>query len=192
MSSSIRPSPRRKRRWLRSTVVLPLVLVFATGCGLTTQDEPHPVASTPLDPATVPAPPHVTSVVQIYFVRDERLVPVPRTGRSRADAVALLSAGPSPLDREADLESRLVARTVTLAVQPDPDIVVVDVSPDFTALSERDQLVAAAQLVWTATDVCCATRVRVRIGARPLLLPTDGGPTDRPVRREDYRSFVPD
>ena len=102
------------RRCLR--IVLLLATTLVAGGGLTPEREPERVpASSPAE--TVPRGPQSTGVVQIYLVRDDRLVAVPRTGMSVADAIAALSAGPTLLDGEAGLGSALLADLVERAVQ---------------------------------------------------------------------------
>ncbi len=133
-----------------------------------------------------------TDVVQIYLVRAERLVAVPRAGHSVSDAIATLAAGPTALDREAGLDSALASATVEVAAEHSPDVVIVEMAPEFTRLPERDWFLAAAQLVWTVTEVCCAKQVRVQLDARPVPIPTDSGPVLRAVHRDDYRSVGPD
>jgi hypothetical protein len=171
-------------------IVLLLVVALAAGCGLAPQHEPERVPASPVDESALRAP-QSTGVVQIYLVRGERLVAVPRTGLSVSDAIVALVAGPTSLDGEAGLGSALLADLVEPAVAQDSDSVTVSVMPGFTALSDREQYLALAQLVWTATDVCCPTQVRVQLGARPLSLLTDNGPVQRPVRRDDYRAVAP-
>ncbi len=175
---------------LPARVVLFCVLALIAGCGPAAQDEPVPVLPSPPE-SGAPATPQATDVVQIYLVRDDRLVAVPRTGRSVSDAVAALAAGPTPLDAGTGLGSAVLARAVRLAGPQTPDVVTVEVTPEFADLLERERFLAAAQLVWTITEVCCATQVRVQLDARTLPLPTDAGPVERPVRRDDYRSVGP-
>ncbi len=172
---------------LPARVVLFCVLALIAGCGPTAQGQPVPVVPSPPE-SGLPAPPQATDVVQIYLVRDDRLVAVPRTGRSVSDAVAALTAGPTPLDVETGLGSAVLARSVRLAGSQTPDVVTVEVTPEFAGLLERERFLAAAQLVWTVTEVCCATQVRVQLDTRPLPVPTDAGPVERPVRRDDYLS----
>jgi hypothetical protein len=175
---------------LRLRIVLLLAVALAAGCGLAPEHEPVRVPASPVDETSLRAP-QSTGVVQIYLVRDGRLVAVPRTGLSVSDAILALAAGPTSLDGEAGLGSVLPADLVEPAVAQDSGIVTVEVTPEFAALSGREQYLAVAQLVWTATDACCATQVRVQLGARPLSLPTDSGPVQRPVRRADYRAVAP-
>ena len=178
----------RRRRAARVIAII-LAIAAAAGCGVPAETKPQAVQSRPLATST-PARPHTTGVVQVYLVRDGHLVAVPRTGRSVADAVTALSAGPTTLDTEADLDSPLAALPTGLVSQ-DRDVIVIDVPPEFAALPARDRLLAMAQLVWTATDVCCAHEVQMLVGDQPLQVPTDAGPATRPVRREDYESVAP-
>jgi len=168
------------------------VLAFVAGCGLTAQSRPEPVQTNPAEESAVPVSPLSTDVVQIYLVRAERLVAVPRAGHSVSDAVARLAAGPTALDREAGLDSALASATVELVADQVPDVVTVQMALEFTQLPERDRFLAAAQLGWTVTEVCCAKQVRVQLDARPVPIPTDSGPVLRALHRDDYRSVGPD
>jgi hypothetical protein len=80
---------------------------------------------------------------------------------------------------------------VVLDVEQVAEGVTVGVTAGFTRLSEREQYLATAQLVWPATDVCCATQLLVRLGEQPLSVLTDSGPVQRPVGRDDYRAVAP-
>jgi hypothetical protein len=62
---------------------------------------------------------------------------------------------------------------------------------EFTALTGRRQLLAAAQVVWTATAAPGVERVRLVLDGRPLSTPTDRGLTRSAVDRDDYRSVSP-
>jgi hypothetical protein len=171
-------------------LLLGMALVGISGCGVGAESAPEAVTTSPTG-TVAPARPRSTGVVQVYLVRDGHLVPVSRAGRSAADALAALAAGPTALDVEVHLRSPVAALPVTLVPQQDPGIVAVDVPPEFAALSARDRFLAAAQLVWTATDPCCATQVHLLHDGRPLPTPTDRGITTGTVRREDYASAAP-
>jgi hypothetical protein len=172
-------------------LLLVLAALVVSGCGLPAEPTARAVANEGSVAAAVPAEPTSTGVVQIYLLRDDRLVPVDRVGRSAAEALASLTAGPTALDGEAGLTTALPPRGVNGVSRPTPGVVTVDVAPAFATLSARDQLLAAAQVVWTATGGCCGTRVRVRAAGVPVPVPTDGGLADRPVGRDDYRSVAP-
>src|SRR5690242_12980911 len=103
------PGPRGGRRRVVQTVlavVLAVVLASGAACGVAAESEPQAVTSGPPGSAT-PARPHSTGIVRVYLVRDGHLVPVPRNGRSAADAVTALVAGPTGLDADAALRSPL-------------------------------------------------------------------------------------
>jgi hypothetical protein len=172
-----------------------LACVVATGlslaaCGLGTQTDPQPIDPASFSSVAPPAPPRFTDVGQIYLVRAGRLVAVPRTTTTLADALSLLAAGPTALDAETGLESRLRTAVTLLAVD-DAGVATVGVGPEFAGLPDDERFLAAAQLVWTATGVCCATHVRVRLDTTPVPLPTDAGVVERAVGRDDYASVAP-
>ena len=195
MRCSWRPGSSTCRRCSRGRglvagVVVLVATLLSSACGITAQSVPQPVVRNQLPVTATPAPPQASSVVQVYLVRGGRLVPVTRSGRSADDAITSLSAGPTALDAQADLETRIPPESVTLVAAQD-GVVVVEVTSAFTALPDRDLFLAAAQLVWTATKICCATQVRVKRDNRALTLPTDRGPVAGPVGRDDYRSVGP-
>ncbi len=183
-------SPARRARGAALAVGVAVALGSTAGCSVAAQSKPEAV---PLGvpAAAAPAPPHVTGIVQVYLVRDGHLVSVPRTGGSVAEALAALSAGPTALDVDVDLRSPLPALPVYVVAGQDSDVVTIAVPPEFAALPARDQFLAAGQLVWTATGLCCATQVQVLLDDHPLPVPTDRGPTTRPLRRADYLSVAP-
>jgi len=51
---------------------------------------------------------------------------------------------------------------------------------------------AAAQLVWTLTTFTSVESILIEINDEPQGLPTDGGRTDQPVDRDDYRLYDPE
>ena len=188
-----RSTPRGAGRGaMPRTLLLAAAVLAAAGCGLTGESAPRAVATEASMADPLPAAPSSTGVVQIYLERGDRLVPVDRAGRTVDDALARLAAGPTPLDSEAGLSSALPPHVAVRATPSDSSIVIVDLSPEFGTLSGREQLLAAGQLVWTVTEVCCATRVRVRLDGRAIPVLTDSGLADRPVGRDDYRSVAPE
>lgn len=178
------------RRSFAAGVVAAIALAAAAGCGVAAQDRPQAVSPSP-SWAPAPAPPHVTGVVQVYLVRGGHLVPVPRTGRTVAEALAALSTGPTALDLDAGLGSTLPDLALEVRPAQDPDLVTVAVPAQFANLPMEEQFLAVGQIVWTATAPCCATRVQVLLSERPLRVPIDGGTATRPLLRSDYLSIAP-
>lgn len=165
-----------------------LLLAVLTGCSLGPQTAPvpaAPLAATP-PPAAASVPDRTLAVV--YLVRDQRLAPVARSSRPGLQgALDVLSAGPGPRDEQIGLRSYLTAQQLEAAFDPElPGLVVVGITDAFGALPEDQRLLAAAQLVWTATHAPGVDRVLAQTGGRPVPLPTPAGPRDRPVGREDY------
>lgn len=172
------------------TLLLAVLLALTAGCGLTPQTGPQRVPPEPAPTALSPSP-STTGIVQIYLVRGERLVPVERAGRTADDALALLAAGPTALDGGDGFVTYLPPRAIGRAVRQEPGVLAVEVTADVAALPAREQVLAVAQLVWTATGVCCDTEVHLLVDGRPIPVPTDGGPVQRPARRDDFRSVAP-
>ena len=161
----------RRRRW-PSRLALLLVLAFVAGCGLTAQSRPEPVQTSPVEDSAALAPPLSTEIVQIYLVRAERLVAVPRAGRTVSDAIASLSAGPTALDSEAGLNSPLTGATVELAAEHNPEVVTVEMTPEFARLPEHDAVprrgaagVDRHRGLLREAGTCCTARRQPRAGA---------------------------
>jgi hypothetical protein len=177
---------------VRIAVLLVALALLLTGCGLSTQARPQPAPSPPESEAVVlPQVRPVPELVQIYLLRDERLVPVSRRADDSADALDRLVRGPTANEIAAGIDTAVPPHELRLSSARRSDLAVIEVSDQFTALSGRSRLLAAAQVVWTVTDVCCASRVLLLSDGRALTLPTDIRPTLRPVRRADYRSVAP-
>jgi hypothetical protein len=168
------------------------VLLAVAGCGLGPQSAPVPVAPPSGEPASARSGQDRTVSI-VFLVRDGRLTPVARTARPGLQgALDLLSAGPGPRDEAMGLRSYLVGQLLEGSFDPEqPDLAVVRITEAFTLLPADEQLLAAAQLVWTATHAPGIDRVRVQADGRPVQLPTASGPQDRPVDRADYAPLAP-
>lgn len=171
-----------------------LLVAPLAGCGLEATEQPVPVTVPATgDPPASGAPSARGGPVPVYLVREGRLVAVLRRGDTAGDALAALTAGPTPAETASGLTTALGTGPIT--VPPDrqrPGTAVVAVTHEFGALAGASQLLAVGQIVWTATGVCCATGVEVLLDGRRLSLPTDGGLVTRPVTRDDYRSIAPE
>ena len=180
------------RRRTRLATLIGVLFLALTACGLTVQGSPQRVDTDVTIPdGSLPSVRRV-GVVEIYLLREEHLVSVVRSGRTGQDALNLLAAGPTPAEAAAGIGTALPPQPLRFVGEQEDGTAVVHVTEAFAALSRRSQLLAVAQLVWTATDLCCATQVRVLLDGRPVALPTDIGLTERPVRRNDYRSAAPE
>ncbi|MDN5750954.1 MAG: GerMN domain-containing protein, partial [Pseudonocardia sp.] len=107
-------------------------------------------------------------------------------------ALVMLVAGPTPREQAAGLRTALPAQPDAVrAVGTEGGTVVVEIGVDVTRLPDHERLLAVAQVVWTATEALGVERVRFRLGGRPVLVPTDAGPTTGPLRRTDVSSVAP-
>lgn len=185
--------PGRARLHLAAAVVLAAAL-GTSGCGVPVHDEPRSVE---LDRSATgaegPAPGVFT--IRIYFVQRERLRPVERStdDESLATVLASLAEGPTSTEGSAGLVSALAPQPFTARISRSAgrELVTVAVGEAFTSISGDDQLLATAQLVWSATEADPRGRVRLVSAGEVLEVPTDDGLTARPVQRRDFASVAP-
>ncbi|WP_344646843.1 GerMN domain-containing protein [Cryptosporangium japonicum] len=131
----------------------------------------------------------------VYFARNDRLVAVERglSGNAPvANAVAAVVSGPTDRETQAGLRTALPA-DLSPEVTTSDDTTVISLRPGALDVPAGEQVVAVAQLVWTATaPPGAAPRVELRVGEKTLPVPVDGGRLEnRPVTRADYRSVAP-
>lgn len=180
------------------TVVRALALVIAAlvvpGCGVRPEDRPEPVTTAAQPSAQIgtggrAGDPHVT----VFLVRDVRLTPVDRRTDATTTAAALehLVEGPTRAEAATGIRTALPPEVVGVDEGLADGLTTVSVSRGFTGITGGDQLLAVAQVVWTLTDLPTVTTVRFVVEGAPVEVPTDGGLTDRPVDRDDYRSVAP-
>ena len=95
------------RRRTRLAALVGVLLLALTACGLTAQGSPQRVdTGTIAENGPLPSVRRV-GVVEIYLLRDERLVSVVRSGRTGQDALSLLAAGPTPVEAAAGIGNAL-------------------------------------------------------------------------------------
>jgi hypothetical protein len=192
------PRPRRRRaarrgRGARPAAVAVLLLALA-GCGVPTDSAPRPLDKSDapfrvFDPQT-PAPPHGDLTAEVWFVRDERLVPhsrpIERPGTVR-QVLETLFTGPTPAERAAGLATAIPASVVFRDVQVQDKIAVVSLD----GLNEQVQVLAFAQIVATLSARPDVDGVRFRSAGADVQVPRgDGSLTDAPVNRSAYSSLL--
>ncbi|TYP90297.1 GerMN domain-containing protein [Blastococcus xanthinilyticus] len=179
---------------MRALLALLCGLVVLAGCGV----EPQPVP----EPLPIPAPPvpeqglpegETSTVVTVFFVRGAELVPVERPVErvTPAEALAVLTAGPTRSEVIAGLRTALAPQPLTVDVGLPGGITSVDVTPEFTGITGGNQLLAVAQVVWTLTGLEDTNQVRFLLNGVPVEVPTDSGLTNDPVGRDHFPSVVP-
>ena len=188
-----------RTRW---TVVTTLALaVLASACGVPTDASPNRLAASDLPasltstPTTTPGARHpVGALAQVYFVDADqlvarsRLVPGPRdvTG-----ALGSLLDGPTLPEAVRGISTDVSAGTTVLAVHVDRGHAVIDLSAEFADTGGPDQILAIAQVVYTATAVPPVTSVSFELSDQPVSVPAGNGTlVVGPVNREDYASLL--
>lgn len=195
--------PTRPRPWRRvaTVTVMALCALALAGCGVGLNAEPVTVnrQNVPFGllnaapPTTAPA--QTQQFVTLYLAGRERLV---TTTRSIAAPVTLRSVlvalgnGPTSAEAADSLESPISTAAPLTMVRVTGGIVTVRVRSTFTKLAERDQVIAAAQIVYTLTAYPGIQGVAIRIGGRAARIPTAKGTlTGQPLDRADYADLAP-
>jgi hypothetical protein len=120
-----------------------VVLVLVTGCGV------RPGGVVVGGPA-----PTVASATVLYLVAEGRVTPVPRPGGT-ADALTLLAAGPTAVERERGLTTEVPAGIAFSGIAFSGQVADVTVSVDVTTLSPNafDQIVCTTSSGTTPVTV---------------------------------------
>nr|WP_306208625.1 GerMN domain-containing protein [Actinoplanes sp. RD1] len=178
------------RRRCLGTLALALA---AGGCGVPLDAEPRPI-ETPgrIDASGNPVPNGAGSVaLRLYFVRDGRLVRVPRrvpaplAPRQQLDA---LLAGPTAEESADGLTSALTTMTVTgmTLIDRRATIMLAGGQPP-----RSDEVLAFGQIVCTLTSQTEVGTVSFTAEAQPLVVPrADGSLSDTPLTVADYSGLL--
>ena len=185
-----------RRRGLAS-VLAAAVAILAAGCGVPLQDDPALLQSSPGPSARTSAPAGMHDV-RVYMVRDGRLAPATRStdDTSVRSLIEILAEGPTGSEEREGTTTALAPGDFVVEQAPSrggPGVsVIINVPAQFTQIDGELQLLATAQLVWTATEPRPRGLVRMTFKGAPIELPTDRGLTSGPVRRSDFSSVAPD
>ena len=187
----------------RRLLVVGAVLAIAAGCGVPTDDEAHltdadevPFGLLDAEPEEGAIAPGGTTFVDVYLYAEERgtLVPVARRVEDKALATVLeeVERGPTEGESAAGLRSALSDSRTIIGADVAGTTATVDLSDSFATISGSEQLVAIAQIVYTATARDNVTQVEFTLEGRPIEIPHgDGSLTGGPVTREDFRDMAP-
>ncbi len=171
------------------------------GCGVGVDAAPHVVNSKDVPFTLLSQAPPTTGVpstghfVTLFLAGASRLV---ATNRKLATPVSIgkvlraLGDGPTSAQAAAGLQSPLSIAAPLSVYRASGRRVTVDMSASFTRLTEQDQVVAMAQLVYTLALFPEIRSVFVRIDGRPARVPTDKGTLSAgPLHRRDYVALAP-
>lgn len=181
--------PRSREPWRWGWVVLALLLI---GCGVSPQSGPVPLPVQPSAPRSATRSEPNGYAVTVYFVQFGRLAPVsrPAPDTEPQTALRLLVAGPDAVEVAMGLETALVPQQLSAAASERATLAV-DAGAEFTSIAGDNQLLAVAQLVWTATSSAPHSAVRITVAGKPIEVPTDRGLSRLPVGRDDFEAVAP-
>jgi len=189
------------RRRLGALAAVVAAGLAAAGCSIGAQRSPqliddHQVPFGLLRAApstTVPA--SATVGITVYLVLGEHLVTVNRAvpaPGTLASALRALGRGTTGAEAAANLESPISTATPLTLEAVDGSTAVVDVAASFSQLGGKEQILAAAQLVYTLTQFPGIDRVSIRVGGQPAQVPTSSGRIrSGPLDRAAYAELAP-
>lgn len=179
------------------------VLAVAGGCGVPTDDEAHladaddvPFGLLEAEPEDGAVPPAGTTFAEVYLYAEEEgtLAPVIRRVEDRTLATVLdeVERGPTEGESAAGLRSALTDSRVIIGTDLTATTATVDLAESFSTIRGSEQLVAIAQVVYTATASGDVSQVVFTLEGRPIEVPHgDGSLTGGPVTRDDFRELGP-
>lgn len=179
-----------------------LVLVGSlVSCGITADSRPQALArrDVPFDllaPSTTIASPEAPGTrvpLSVYLVGINGLVPVDRSVRppaSLAEALSALQTGPTDAEAATGLRTSIPPQTSLSAGAVGFGVGTVELGAGFGQVGGQEQILAVAQLVFTATSVPEIVKVQFTLNGRPIAVPAgDGALTQGPLGRSDFPSL---
>lgn len=174
------------RRPVTAAAAVMSVFLLA-GCGVPTDREPRPLAKDDVPfglldatstTTTTVATPATTAPVEIFLVAGDRLVPVARhvaAPPSPATTLARLLDGPTREERASGLRTAIAAEAEVEVVTAKAGTVRLDLDQSFAELEGREQVLALAQVVFTATGLQDVDGVVFTLAGKPVEVPTADG-----------------
>ena len=187
----------------RTVLVLLVATLGIAACGVPQDAEPRALSkdgvpfgllSTSTTQTTVAVNEPAASAV-VYFLREDRLIPVQRQVRAPVTSSRLLSAlleGPTKDEAEAGFRSAISSEARVRDVTTAGGVATIELSPEFVEVAGQDQILALAQIVFTATETGTTGAVRFRLAGQAVEVPRgDGTLTSAPLTRADYAALAP-
>jgi spore germination protein GerM len=138
----------------------------------------------------------VTTDVPIALIGPDRVAVVHRlvgAPPSLFRVIEALLAGPTAEESALGLRTAIINQTRLLSVRIQGGVATIDLSGDFAAIGGTEQILALAQLVFTATGAAGVLGVRLSLDGKAVELPRgDGTLTQEPLRPRDYAAIAPD
>ena len=179
------------RRRPPTAVAWIVVAVVLTSCGIGGEATPTRLDEVVLPQESIPdeAPEEgggPTTVV--FFVRGDVVEPVERSlPTTLTSAVTGLLDGPRETETSGGLRSAIPTGTSLRGASLDGEVATIDLSDGFTAVVGPEQVLAIAQIVYTATSIPEVLEVRLAIEGHPIdAARGDGSLAPGTVSRADY------
>ena len=189
------------KRLLPGIAVLCLTALVACGVPSDGGARVIPQSDVPFDllasPTTTPPTTQFQArvLVPVYLVSSGRLVLVTREVQPPASLLRIVQAllgGPTSDESASGTRTAISSQTNVLSIRVQETVATVDLSGGFADIGGREQILALAQLVYTATATPSVRGVRLSLDGRVVEVPRgDGTLTQDPLRREDFAAFAP-
>lgn len=192
------------RRPRIATLVAGVVaLVGAAGCSVPVDSGPKTLRAASI-PETLRSPSSTTSTsvpsgeseeVTVYYIQGDRLAPVKRRVSPPVTVEKVLQklfAGPTTAEAVGGMRSAISPDTDILGAPIEARIATVNVSKNFAFGLPTDQIMAVAQVVFTAVEIPGVTGVLFAENGRRQEVPQgDGSSTSAPLGRASYPQVTP-
>jgi len=179
-----------------------LALLSGASCGVGGQSSPHILSRTQVPFGLLETTTSTTTearpsqaMLTVYLVSAGHLVAVNRmvpTPVSLSGAIDALLAGPTWAEAATGITTDIPAGTELRSVRVEGNNAVVDFSDALATVSGQSQILALAQVVFTATEMAQVDGVSIELDGTPTEVPSQGGTLlDRPATRRDYATLAP-
>lgn len=175
----------------------PLACLLLGACGVPTDAEPRPLAPSVAigsyeGPIGARHPSAGAFVERLFLVRGERLVAVDRALDSTPSPQRHLDdlvSGPTPQERDEDLDSALAGTDIITGVRVRNGTAIVGLAGDNPI--RNDEILAYGQIVCTLASRADVETVQFVQDDQPLEVPrADGSLTPDPLTQADYGSLI--
>jgi spore germination protein GerM len=179
----------------RQVLGLVLLVTAFAGCGVRGESSPTKLDDIALPAETVPRearPDGEGPSTVVYFVQEEHLTAVERdVPATLSGAIRSVLQGPRATELASGLRSAIPAGTTLSAVDLSDGTATIDLSDDFRSVVGPEQVLALAQLVYSATEITGVSLVRFSIEGDPIdAARGDGSLSSTAVGRSDYANAV--
>jgi hypothetical protein len=186
--SAARPRPLA----LGVLLTVPALLGVAAGCGISSDSSPRAldVSTTTTEPVASPTSGLAAAVV--YYLADDRLVPVSRSIPDQEIGTVLnaLLEPPDDLDIGDAITTSIPTGTELRRLESSGDTLLVDLSGDVENLAGPARQQAIGQIVMTATEFPDVARVRFSIDGQPIQVTSPARGDVDVVDRCDFASLI--